>query len=176
MVELAPRERVFLLVVSLTVILGAGVGRIASRRPEAFPGLRLAGSMPAGEAPGRSARPQGERRPEAPASPGRSTLLDEQIRRVEEAVEAARTEGARDTARAADSAPTEPVDLNRASAKELTALPGIGPTLAERIVRDREARGPFRSVEDLARVRGIGPRTVDRLRGRAHVGARPGRH
>ncbi|HEY3353940.1 MAG TPA: ComEA family DNA-binding protein [Polyangia bacterium] len=62
-----------------------------------------------------------------------------------------------------------PVDPNRAAEDELRALPGIGPALARRILEERAARGPFRSVDDLARVRGIGPRTVERLRARLVV-------
>lgn len=53
------------------------------------------------------------------------------------------------------------LDLNRASAEELELLPRIGPTLARRIVEDRERRGPFRTVQELSRVRGIGPRTME---------------
>jgi competence ComEA-like helix-hairpin-helix protein len=64
-----------------------------------------------------------------------------------------------------------PVDLNRASAEALQELPGVGPALARRIVEARAA-APFRSVEDLARVRGIGPVAVERLRGRVTVGRR----
>jgi competence protein ComEA len=56
-----------------------------------------------------------------------------------------------------------PLDVNRASAQELRLLPRIGPTLAARIVEERERNGPFRSVRDMTRVRGIGPRTVERL-------------
>lgn len=56
------------------------------------------------------------------------------------------------------------VDLNRAGVEELERLPGIGPTLAHRIVADRVVQGPFRSVNDLTRVRGIGPKTVEKLR------------
>lgn len=48
------------------------------------------------------------------------------------------------------------IDLNRATAAELDALPGVGPSTAEKIVADREANGPFRTVEDLKRVSGIG--------------------
>lgn len=48
------------------------------------------------------------------------------------------------------------VNLNRATAAELDALPGVGPSTAEKIVTDREANGPFRTVEDLKRVSGIG--------------------
>ncbi len=57
----------------------------------------------------------------------------------------------------------QPLDVNRASAEELQLLPRIGPTLARRIVEERERGGPFRTVQDLTRVRGIGPRTVERL-------------
>lgn len=53
----------------------------------------------------------------------------------------------------------QPLDLDTATIAELDALPGIGPSLAGRIV---EAR-PFADVHDLQRVRGIGPVTVQRL-------------
>ncbi len=56
------------------------------------------------------------------------------------------------------------VDINRASWPELAQLPGIGQTLALRIVESREAQGPFLDHSDLQRVRGIGPRTVENLR------------
>jgi competence protein ComEA len=58
---------------------------------------------------------------------------------------------------------TGPVHVNSASAEELKRLPGIGPTLAQRIIEARAAR-PFRSVEELRRVRGIGAKTLERLR------------
>lgn len=61
------------------------------------------------------------------------------------------------------------IDLNRASAEELTALPGIGSELAARIVRHRLVHGPFRSLEDLLQVPGIGPRTLEVIRARANV-------
>ncbi len=56
------------------------------------------------------------------------------------------------------------VNLNTASAAELEALPGIGATKAAAIVSDREANGPYASVDDLSRVTGIGEKTVDGLR------------
>lgn len=56
------------------------------------------------------------------------------------------------------------VDVNRAEWPELAALPEIGETLARRIVARRAAAGPYRSLEDLRRVRGVGPRTLDRIR------------
>lgn len=55
------------------------------------------------------------------------------------------------------------VNLNRASAAELEALPGIGPVLAARIVDDRRERGPYGTVADVARVEGVGPALVARL-------------
>ena len=54
--------------------------------------------------------------------------------------------------------------LNSVDAQTLTVLPGIGPTLAARIVADRAGRGQFTSVDDLTRVDGIGPATVERVR------------
>ncbi len=55
------------------------------------------------------------------------------------------------------------VNLNAATATELQALPGIGPSLAERIVAHREQRGPFRTVKDLLKVSGIGPKKFEGL-------------
>lgn len=62
------------------------------------------------------------------------------------------------------------LDVNSATAADLELLPGIGPALAQRIVDDRARSGPFRTVEDLDRVRGIGPRTVERLRPFVRIG------
>lgn len=56
------------------------------------------------------------------------------------------------------------VDINSADASLLDTLPGIGPATAERIVKDREANGPFGTVEDLQRVTGIGPKKLEQLR------------
>lgn len=70
----------------------------------------------------------------------------------------------RPPARPAGSCGALPVPLNSATALELDCLPGVGPALAGRIVADRSARGPFRGVEELDRVPGIGKRLVDRLR------------
>jgi len=57
----------------------------------------------------------------------------------------------------------ETLDPDRASARDLDRLPGVGMRLAKEIVSDRELRGPFGSVQGLLRVDGIGPATVRRL-------------
>ena len=56
------------------------------------------------------------------------------------------------------------LNINAATQGELRALPEVGPQLARRIVQDRRAKGPFRSLQDLTRVRGIGPKTLEKLR------------
>lgn len=56
--------------------------------------------------------------------------------------------------------PTEPLDINRAEARDLTRIPGVGGVTAARIVEKR----PFDRIEDLRRVRGIGPKTLESIR------------
>jgi len=56
------------------------------------------------------------------------------------------------------------VDINRASAEELAKLPGIGPKLAKEIVEYRAKHGPFRRVEDLLIIPGIGTKKWKALR------------
>ena len=62
------------------------------------------------------------------------------------------------------------LDLNAASATELRRLPGIGPVGAGRIVEEREANGPYRSVGDLVRVAGFGPSRIRGLGSRVRAG------
>jgi len=56
------------------------------------------------------------------------------------------------------------MDLNRAGAADLEALPGIGPVLAGRIIAYREAHGPFKTIDDLQQVSGIGPKKLAQVR------------
>jgi competence protein ComEA len=56
------------------------------------------------------------------------------------------------------------VDINRADWPEMIQLPGLGETLARRIVTDRVTHGEFRNIDELQRVEGIGRRTLERLR------------
>lgn len=55
-----------------------------------------------------------------------------------------------------------PVDVNAASSEELQSLPGIGPALAARWIAGR----PYRSIDDIVRIRGVGPKTLAKLRAR----------
>jgi len=55
------------------------------------------------------------------------------------------------------------VNINTASKEELVALPGIGGAIAERIITYRYDHGPFRSVRELGRVKGIGKKKMERL-------------
>ena len=69
-----------------------------------------------------------------------------------------------------EAAPTGPLlNLNTATAEELDALNGIGPVLAARIVEYRTAHGPFRYVEDVMEVRGIGPAKLEEFADRVTV-------
>lgn len=56
------------------------------------------------------------------------------------------------------------LDVNTAREDELMLLPGVGPVLAAEIVRYRDEHGPYRSLEELTNVRGIGSKTIERLR------------
>lgn len=56
------------------------------------------------------------------------------------------------------------IDVNQAPWPELALLPNIGEQLAKRIVADRAQRGPFKDLDDLLRVKGIGPKTLETLR------------
>jgi competence protein ComEA len=56
------------------------------------------------------------------------------------------------------------INLNEAAESELETLPGIGPVLAEAIVRYRSTNGAFKSIDDLSSVPGIGPKLIERIK------------
>ncbi|HEY2416003.1 MAG TPA: helix-hairpin-helix domain-containing protein [Pirellulaceae bacterium] len=56
------------------------------------------------------------------------------------------------------------IDVNQAQWPELALMPNIGEQLAKRIVADRAERGPFKDLEELRRVRGIGPKTLESMK------------
>ncbi len=80
-----------------------------------------------------------------------------------EAGSAMETEGYAQAA-AAMQEPQEPIDVNTASEEDLELIPGIGPAMAQRIIAWREQNGPFERIEDLLNVRGIGVKTLEKLR------------
>lgn len=61
------------------------------------------------------------------------------------------------------------LSINRATAKELEKLPGIGPVLASRIIEFRKINGNFQSVDDLRKVQGIGASTLEKFRSKIRV-------
>jgi len=63
------------------------------------------------------------------------------------------------------------VDLNAATLSELESVKGIGPAKAKSIVAHRDKNGPFKSVDDLAMVKGFGKASVDKIKDQLSVGA-----
>ena len=62
------------------------------------------------------------------------------------------------------------IDLNDADEQQLMSVPGIGKTLAVRIIEFRKEHGPFRRVEDLLKVKGVGEKSLTKLRPHITVG------
>jgi competence protein ComEA len=56
------------------------------------------------------------------------------------------------------------IDLNRATATDLDALPGLGPALAQRIIDYRQKHGPFKNIDDLEKVSGIGSKKLEKIK------------
>ena len=68
-------------------------------------------------------------------------------------------------------ASTEVVNLNTASGAQIAALPGIGPKTADLIVQYREKNGPFKKIEEVMNVRGVGEKSFLRIKDRLTVAA-----
>ncbi|HEY4979160.1 MAG TPA: helix-hairpin-helix domain-containing protein [Candidatus Acidoferrum sp.] len=60
--------------------------------------------------------------------------------------------------------PIHPINLNTASALELQQVPGIGPSIANKILQMRKSYDAFKSVDDLLAIKGIGPKRLDKMR------------
>ncbi len=67
-------------------------------------------------------------------------------------------------------AATDKININTASAEELTDLNKVGPKTAQRIVEYREANGPFKTVDDLVNVKGVGDKILELNKDRLTVG------
>ncbi|WP_171253304.1 ComEA family DNA-binding protein, partial [Acinetobacter baumannii] len=61
------------------------------------------------------------------------------------------------------------INLNTATAEQLQTIPGIGPRKAEAIIQYREENGPFKTVEGLTNIAGIGAKTVEKMRDKIFV-------
>lgn len=96
------------------------------------------------------------------ADPAAKAAIERQI----EAVDSARKQGKKKKPRKAkkDSviAPAI-IDMDVATAEQIETLRGIGPSLARRIVADRDSLGPFGSLDGLQRVKGVGPKLAQRI-------------
>ena len=128
----------------LTRVRGIGAKTLEKLRPHIAVGGETAAAPAAGAGP---AKPQGapdKPRPPPPAS-----------------------------APAATKAFVGAVNVNTATADELKALPGIGPKTAAAVVMDRNDRGPFRTVDELTRVKGIGQGKLAKIRPFVTVGPPP---
>lgn len=79
--------------------------------------------------------------------------------------------GSKPSVLARDSTPLYRIDLNQADRAELLQLPGVGDALADRLEDYRRRHGPFRSVDELREIHGIGPATLEKLRPWVYVSA-----
>lgn len=61
-------------------------------------------------------------------------------------------------------APTKPININTATSEELQLVPGIGPVTAQKILQMRKVNGPFKSVDDLLAIRGLGEKRLNKMR------------
>jgi competence protein ComEA len=74
---------------------------------------------------------------------------------------------------ASEKAPAGKVNLNTATAEQLSTVPGVGPKLAARIVEHRQKTGGFKAVEDILGVKGIGEKSFAKMQGHLTLGDAP---
>ena len=66
--------------------------------------------------------------------------------------------------------PLKPININTATSEELQQVPGIGPVTAEKILTMRKSYGPFKSVDDLLAIKGLGKKRLEKMRKYLTVG------
>ena len=66
--------------------------------------------------------------------------------------------------------PLHPINLNTANSEQLQEVPGIGPATADKILKMRKSYGPFKSVDDLRAIKGIGPKRLEKMKKYLTVG------
>ena len=166
---LAPQER--RLLIALTVLLAAGslIDWLAVARPREIAWLVGAERVEDLRQAGVIGAPNDERAGE-PA--GAETAMKEGDTRARPERKA---KGAKSARRAGVYDLQGRLDLNAADSLELVALTGVGPSMAGRILAERRRRGRFDGLEQLQEVRGIGPKTFERLKPRLFVRNRPDR-
>jgi competence ComEA-like helix-hairpin-helix protein len=147
------RQLVVLLVLLAIAGLGLAVGHWRRARPDVVDYLEQLD-----RAPGPASTLASPRSDEGPAPTPAAEPEPRPARRRWAPPESADPRGS------ASDASSGAIDLNRATAAELTRLPGVGPALARRIVDARDVGGPFARVDELARVRGMSARKVEQLR------------
>lgn len=146
--------------------------RLAITRRESIAILTLSGLLLLGLVASES------RAPHAPIDPATYAKVDARFKARTAALPGANRPAAAHVATPTDSSSTEATDttrlnLNTASAAALQRLPGIGPALSSRIQNYRQVHGDFAQVEDITRVRGIGPKTLKRLQSMLYVESAP---
>ncbi len=99
----------------------------------------------------------------SPADAQARSALDRQIKAADSARRSGLRKPKREKKQKTPPKPVGPVDLDVATEKEIEALRHIGPTLAKRIVADRDSFGPFGSLAGLKRVKGVGSSMVAKL-------------
>jgi competence protein ComEA len=183
---LTPAQRRLLAgVILFAVLLVVGLPRLAHRNASRAPAVPLRAPKPAQAAdprlvvyvsgavrrPGLYRLPRGTRIDDAIALAGGATARADLIA-VNLAAPLADGEqivvplrGVAGATSGAAASPTAPLDLNSASLEQLDALPGIGPTTAQKILDYRQAHGAFHSLDELDAVPGIGPARLEQLEG-----------
>jgi competence ComEA-like helix-hairpin-helix protein len=99
----------------------------------------------------------------SPVDAASRSALERQIKAADSARKAGLRKPKREKKQKVAPKPLGRLDLDVASEKEIEALRHVGPTLAKRIIADRDSFGPFGSMEGLTRVKGIGPSMVEKL-------------